>query len=174
MHLNDERAAVEGSAAMVARATTAILLDNGVQLTDLLLSGVLPRFPTLNFVSVESGMGFIPFCLDSADYHFKQVRVDKQKPEFTMLPSEYYRRQVYATFWFEQVEQHHLDRLTADTLMFETDYPHSTCLGPRDVQAGADFALAGVTAEVAEKIRWRNAAALFKVPPPPEGFAAGA
>lgn len=162
-HINDERALVEGTAAMIARATTAILLDNGVQLADLLLSGILPRFPELKFFNVESGIGFIPFVLECADYHFKQVRVDRQRPEFTMLPSEYFRRQVYANFWFETVEPYHLERMGVDSLLYETDFPHSTCLAPQDVQPTVARVFSGVPEDIRDRILYRNAAALFGV-----------
>ena len=41
-------------AASNAVAAISLFLDNGKQLTDLLFSGVLPRFPELKFLSVES------------------------------------------------------------------------------------------------------------------------
>ena len=46
-----------------------------------------------------------------------------------LLPSELFRRQVYATFWFEHVAPTRLlDELPIDNLLFETDFPHVTCL----------------------------------------------
>lgn len=172
--INEERAAVEGTGAMIARATTAVLLDNGVQLADLLLSGILPRYPDLRFFNVESGIGFIPFVLECCDYHFKQVRVDRQRPEFTLLPSEYFQRQVYANFWFETLEPHHLERMGVQSLLYETDFPHSTCLAPQDVQPTIERVFAGVDADTRERVLWRNAAELFGVEPPPGGGDAAA
>ena len=48
-----ERIAVDGRAATYSRISTSMFLTNGVQVTDLLFSGVLPRFPELKFVSVD-------------------------------------------------------------------------------------------------------------------------
>ena len=39
--------------------------------SDLLFSGILPRYPELKVISVESGMGFVPFVLEACDYTFE-------------------------------------------------------------------------------------------------------
>src|SRR5690606_34188118 len=87
------RVACDGPEANNARASTAVFLDNAIQLNDLLCSGVLARYPDLPFVIVESGVGWIPFVLESADYHFEKSRVYEVRPEFQGRPSEYFRRQ---------------------------------------------------------------------------------
>jgi uncharacterized protein len=94
----------------------------------LLTSGLCDRFPELDFVSVESGFGYIPFLLDSLDWQWRGTGADRRYPA-RLLPSEYFRRQVYAMFWFEKDT---LELLTKyqDNVMFETDFPHPTCLHP--------------------------------------------
>ena len=77
-------------------------MENGMQILDLLLSGVLPRFPDAKFVSVESGIGFIPFILEAADYAFGEAAMREERPEFELLPSEYFHRQVYGCWFFEE------------------------------------------------------------------------
>ena len=105
-----ERIMLDGPAVTFTRAATGAFLDNGQQVTDLLLCGVLARFPDLKFVSVESGLGWIPFVLESCDYHFKKSRVDKEKPEFgDLLPTDLFRRQVYVNYWFERLEPWHVE-----------------------------------------------------------------
>jgi predicted TIM-barrel fold metal-dependent hydrolase len=70
----DELRAVRKEQYGVARAnivdTVDLSLRNAVQCADLLASGVLTRFPSLNFVSVESGIGWVPFMLETADYAY--------------------------------------------------------------------------------------------------------
>ena len=58
-------------------------------LTNLIFSGVLDRFPRLNFVSVESGVSWIPFLLELCEYQFDENRVTGLE----LRPSEYFRRQ---------------------------------------------------------------------------------
>jgi predicted TIM-barrel fold metal-dependent hydrolase len=162
-NINPERQAAEGTNGMNARAVTATLLDNTFSLNDLLMSGVLPRFPGLKFVIVETGVGWVNFCLESADYHFDRFEVRKEHPEFEMKPSDYFRRQVYATYWFEKMDPFYLERLTADRIMFETDFPHSTSLDPADVEWAVNEGLGGIDPVDRDKILWRNAAELYKV-----------
>ena len=160
-HLNETRNALDGTAAF-PRAATGAFLDNGQQVTDLLLCGVLTRFPSLAFVSVESGIGWIPFVLDAVDYHFKRSKVWEDRPDFgDLLPSDLFRRQVYANYWFERLEQWHLDALGADHILFETDFPHPTCLSGESLSDALDNGLQKIDQETREKILWRNAAELY-------------
>ena len=50
----------------------------------------------------------------------------------SMAPSDYFRRQIYACFWFERSGiAEAIESVGADHLMFETDFPHPTCIVPR-------------------------------------------
>jgi predicted TIM-barrel fold metal-dependent hydrolase len=94
----------------------------------LLTSGVCERFPRLDFVSVESGFGYIPFLLDALDWQWFGTGARDRYPE-RLLPSEYFRRQVYTMFWFEKDSLELLPKYE-DNVMFETDFPHPTSLHP--------------------------------------------
>jgi uncharacterized protein len=148
---------------MLPRVSTINFLNVSKQITDLLLSGVLAKFPTLQFVSVESGIGWIPFVLESLDYHFHKAGSGKDE----MLPSELFRRQVYVNYWFERLEQWHIDVVGEDRILFETDFPHPTCLGPDDVRQNIEVGLAAQPGRLREKILWGNASKLYSIPPLP-------
>ena len=47
---------------------TMMFISNAKVILNLITSGLLERFPKLNFVSVESGIGWIPFVLETLDY----------------------------------------------------------------------------------------------------------
>ncbi|MFI5047991.1 MAG: amidohydrolase family protein [Acidimicrobiia bacterium] len=94
----------------------------------LITSGVLDRFPTLDFVSVESGFGYLPFLLDALDWQWMATGAKHHYPD-RLMPSEYFRRQVYGTFWFEKDALPLLANYQ-DNVMFETDFPHPTSLAP--------------------------------------------
>ncbi len=161
-----ERLATTGIAPMISYATVTLLLENGKQITDLLFSGVLPRFPELKFVSVESGIGFIPFILEASDHTFLYSNVRKERPEFEMLPSEYFRRQVYGCYFFEEIAPQLLvDVIGVDNILFETDYPHPVCLYG-NVREKIDAALGSQSDEVRTKLLWKNAAKLYQVEAP--------
>jgi len=154
---DDERKLAIGSAMMY--------LSNARILANLVFSGVLERFPTVQFVSVESGIGWIPFFLESLDYQLYES-APSVVDALSMLPSEYFRRQVYGCFWFESAAlQPVLDALGPDRVMFETDYPHPTCLYPDPLTWLAD-AVADIDDATVRKIVQDNAAALYRVPLP--------
>ncbi len=152
---DDERKLAIGSAMMY--------LSNARILANLVFSGVLERFPTVRFVSVESGIGWIPFFLESLDYQIHES-APSVVDQLSMKPSDYIRRQVYGCFWFEHAALDAvIDALGADRVLFETDYPHPTCLYP-DPLGRAEAALAGVGASTVRKVMQDNAAALYKIP----------
>jgi hypothetical protein len=61
--LKNRVAAYSQAAALTALAVN-ILFQNGIQVSDLIMSGVLAHYPSIKLVSVESGIGWIPFMLE--------------------------------------------------------------------------------------------------------------
>jgi predicted TIM-barrel fold metal-dependent hydrolase len=146
----------------LALGSTNLFMENARVIGNLLFSGVLERFPRVKVVSVESGIGWIPFLLEALDYEWEETGSQDEKT-LRMPPSEYFRRQVYGCFWFERTAPKLLvDAIGADNLLFETDFPHPTCLYPKVREH-----LAEVTADWSEailrKILQDNAAKLYKV-----------
>jgi len=140
-------------------------ISNARTLGTLLTSGVLDRFPRLNFVSVESGFGYVPFLLESLDWQWMGSGAHRRYPD-RLLPSEYFRRQVYSMFWFEKDSLELLPKY-ADNVMFETDFPHPTSLypGPASYAPSPAEAIARDTAIVGEavmrKVLFDNAARVY-------------
>jgi predicted TIM-barrel fold metal-dependent hydrolase len=160
-----ERIARYGTAATYAYTSVEMFLKNGLQCADLITSGVLPRFPDLDFVSVESGIGWIPFVLEAADHSYLEGRPGRTS-EWELLPSEYFARQVYSTYWFEQVAPSKLlGEIPVEHILFETDFPHPTCLYG-NVHEKIETSLAGATDEQRRRILWANAAELYGVEAP--------
>jgi predicted TIM-barrel fold metal-dependent hydrolase len=116
-----------------AARSSMSFLSNARTIGTLLTSGVCDRFPRLDFVSVESGFGYIPFLLDSLDWQWVNANGPARYPD-RLRPSEYFRRQVYSMFWFERECLELLPRYQ-DNVMFETDFPHPTCLCPGPASA---------------------------------------
>lgn len=141
-----------------AALSTMAQMGNMVCLTNLLLSGLLDRFPSLKFVSVESGVGWLPFLLESLDYQFDENGVDDLK----LRPSEYFQRQVYGSYWFESDIGPALDRIGADNLMFETDFPHATCLYP-GVRETMRASVERFAPEIQRKLLYETAARVYQL-----------
>ncbi|MCH2173201.1 amidohydrolase [Myxococcota bacterium] len=164
--IGPERVEVEGYATNSARGGSALFLANGGHILDLLFSGILPRFPELQFVSVESGVGWVPFVLQAADYQFGQLGVRAERPEFELKPSEYFRRQVYACCWFEKVNPDVLEFVHTDRVLFETDFPHPTSIYAQDVHRSIEDGLADLSETDRRMVLWDNTAALYGIAPP--------
>jgi predicted TIM-barrel fold metal-dependent hydrolase len=146
----DLRAAIGGA---------MLFFNNGRVLSNIVYSGALDRFPKLKFVSVESGVGWVPFMLEALDYQLSEIAEGRR---FELKPSEYFKRNFYACFWFEQNEiAPLLRRVGIDNVLFETDFPHPTGLYPIDNLEGR---LSGLTSTERAKVLSTNAAKLYKIP----------
>ena len=129
--LEDQGAEETGPHANYASIGVSFFLGNARTMAQLTCSGICHRFPDLNFVSVESGVGWIPFALDALDWQWKNCGVHLEHPEYELLPSEYFQRQIYGSFWFEEEGlRYALERLGPDNILYETDFPHPTSMSP--------------------------------------------
>lgn len=121
-----------GTRAHLASFATNLFIANAQCINEVIFGGVCHRFPNLKLFSVESGIGWIPSFLETCDWQFLNGDVRREHPEYDLLPSEYFRRQIYASFWFES-KNSGIDNaidLYPDNIMWETDYPHPTSQYP--------------------------------------------
>lgn len=135
---------------------------------NLITGGVCHRFPDLKFVSVESGVGWLPFALEHLDWQWKNCGVPQEHPEYDLLPSEYFLRQMYGCFWFEgPTVRAAIDQLGADWILYESDFPHPTSMAPGPASSAVEPReyIAKELGDIAEsdlrKILHDNAAALY-------------
>ncbi|MEW6300853.1 MAG: amidohydrolase family protein [Thermodesulfobacteriota bacterium] len=148
----------------IAAVSTMLFMNNMRCLTQLIFSGLLDHFPRLKFVSVESGIGWIPFMLEACEYQMDQNLIERGG--LRLRPREYFRRQIYASFWFENENTARtIELLGADNVMFETDFPHPTCLYP-NVREQVQAALGGLAREVQRKVLYETAAKVYNLPLP--------
>jgi predicted TIM-barrel fold metal-dependent hydrolase len=121
-----------GPAANYAAMPVTFFTSNCTTIAALTASGICHRFPRLNFVSVESGIGWIPFALQALDWMWAECAVRVEHPEYDLLPSEYFKRQIYGCFWFEHSTslRASIELLGADSILYETDFPHSCSMAP--------------------------------------------
>ena len=157
-----------GEHANYAAMGVQFFMGNVGAIAKLVTGGICHRFPHLNFVSVESGIGWLPFALAALDWQWKNCGVAKEHPEYELLPSEYFRRQIYGCFWFEQeTALSAIEQLGADNILYETDYPHPTSMSvgpassattPRDY---VQLAFRDVPDEAMTKILSGNATRIY-------------
>jgi predicted TIM-barrel fold metal-dependent hydrolase len=126
-----------GASANFASVGAGVFTSNAKTISQLVFSGICHRFPSLKFVSVESGIGWIPTALEMMDWQWKNCGVAKEHPEYDLLPSEYFRRQIYGCFWMEKDSARSaIDQLGHTNFLFETDFPHPTCMSPGPASTG--------------------------------------
>jgi len=136
-------------------------------LYDFIFSGVLERYPRLKLVLVENEIGWRPFILEQWDYYYKRHGTDRKALSLTMLPSEYFNRQVYATFFNDVVGGHPLSWWGADNCMWSNDYPHGNSTWPESWDVvGRDKGV--LLADVRAKLVRENIARVYgiKIPIP--------
>ena len=109
-------------------------LSNSRFISNLCASDLLIRWPKLNWVSVESGIGWIPYVLERVDYEYREEFPEMGPPELPPA-KELFQRGIYGTFWFEDAGPIELiPRIGADNMLWETDFPHPTSLYPSPVE----------------------------------------
>jgi predicted TIM-barrel fold metal-dependent hydrolase len=140
-------------------------LANARFLANLVVSDVLLKYPDLKWVSVESGIGWIPYVLERVDYEYREDIPGMPPPD---RPSaiEMFKRNIYGCFWFEYAGPGLLlDYLGVDNVMWESDFPHPTCLYPSPVERTAE-ALKDLDPISVRKIMQDNAAKLYNIEVP--------
>jgi predicted TIM-barrel fold metal-dependent hydrolase len=113
-----------------AKLAVSAFLGNSRHIMEVITAGICHRFPRLDFVSVESGVGWIPFLLEALDWQWANYGVWRERPEMDLKPSEYFRRQIYSCFWFEEGSALAAIEAFQDNVLYETDYPHPTSMSP--------------------------------------------
>ena len=144
----------------------SLFQNNSRLLLNSCYSGMFDRHPDLKMVSVESGIGWVPFMLEAMDYELEE-NAPKYAKELQKLPSEYFASNWYATFWFETGRgdlQHLVDAVGERNIMFETDFPHPTSLHPDPVQMVSDK-ISTLRPETQRRVMGENAAELYRLAP---------
>jgi predicted TIM-barrel fold metal-dependent hydrolase len=124
-----------------------------------IMGGVFERFPQLEVVFVEPGLGWVAWWLKFVD-----DMVTKQGyvyPAITELPSYYFHRNIRLTFIEEadavQLLRH---RLGVDNLMWSSDYPHPPSSWPNSRAVIAEQ-FRGVADDERRRIVCDNAASVW-------------
>jgi len=129
-------------------------------LVTLCASGVIERFPKLRFGTIEAGIGWIPWLLDTMDEGYRKHHM-WVKPKLSMLPSEYFRANGFASFGedragLELVESFGLQ----DNVLWANDYPHHEGTWPHSAQA-IERTMGGVAESTRRKLLGENTARVF-------------
>ncbi len=147
--------------AKLATMSSLAFMGNLRCIANLIFSGLLDRFPRLKFVSVESGLGWVPFLLEFCEYQMKENAVTN----LALRPREYFARQIYSSYWFESDAASSILKLPEDNVMFETDFPHPAGLYP-GIHEHVKSTLAGLPERIQRKVLFETAASVYQLPDP--------
>jgi uncharacterized protein len=125
-------------------------------------SGVFERFPELKFIGTEVHTGWVPYYLERFD---SSVLRNRRKWTLPLLPSEYFRRNVSVVYIVDEVGAHNRYDIGVANIMWGPDFPHSSSAWPVDYELGREILeRAGSSESEIERIMWKNAADLYRLP----------
>ena len=130
---------------------------------NLCMSNVFDRYPKLKIVSAESGIGWVPFVLESLEFQFDEMVTGDELTFAKRRPTEYFRDHMYVMFWFERLAAQNLkESLGVSNVLVETDVPHPVCLYPGAREHFAEV-MAGFTPDERRRVLQDNAAKLYGI-----------
>ncbi len=144
---------------LIAYAGAAVSIQQ--TLVELICQGVAHRHPQLKFVVAEFNIGWIAHWLDRLD------QAVRRSPEaaadyLDLRPSEYWRRQFFATFEDDRAGVLTRELVGVGNLMWANDYPHLDSTWPCSHQV-LDEILCDVPAGQRRIMTHDNAAALYRL-----------
>jgi predicted TIM-barrel fold metal-dependent hydrolase len=129
-------------------------------LSSVILSGVPERHPKLKLVLGESGIGWLPYILERLDDTYEERLADDLK--LSLLPSEYFKRQIYATFQKDFHGIRAMAKIAPDNVMWGSDYPHRDGTWPFS-QKAIEEQFQGVDEAIKRKMLWENVRRLYGI-----------
>ena len=141
----------------LATYLTSFQLGMADVLAAIIFGGALERYPAARVVIGESGLGWIPYVLERMDYEWED---QFRQLELRMKPSEYWRRQMYATFQVDETGIGLLDRIGEDNVMWGSDFPHPDGVWPDSLET-IERQLGELPAATRRKLTHDNAARLY-------------
>lgn len=100
-------------------------------IAEMIFSGVFERFPNLRIVSAENDIGWIAHFLERMDHRLRRKRFAMyDDPPLSLMPSEYFQRNVVATFMDDPAGVATRDLAGVHNLMWSSDYPHHESTWP--------------------------------------------
>ncbi len=155
----DPRAS-RGNGGAVINYVTHSLSPTIEPMANLCSSGVLERFPKIQFALIEAGIGWLPWALEGMDEAYRKHHF-WVRPKLQGLPSDCFKSNGAASFQEDPVgislaEQSGLQ----DNFMWANDYPHHEGTWPHSA-AAIERTMQGISDETRAKILGLNANRMF-------------
>lgn len=133
---------------------------------DWLNLAALHRYPEMKIALSESGIGWIPYLLERADYAHEQHQAWTHSNSYfgQMKPSEVFKRHFASCFIDDAYGLRNLDLIGEDSVCYEVDYPHSDTPWPHAPEI-LWKSIQSLTDEQIDKITHLNAMKLYSFDP---------
>jgi predicted TIM-barrel fold metal-dependent hydrolase len=110
-------------------------LPAATSFSQLIVSGVFDRFPSLRFFFAETRLGWVPFWMEEADFWYERHRHWAQRylgfQPLKRQPSDYMKEHfLFSVQGPEHVALELRHHLGVEHIMFATDFPHIECEWP--------------------------------------------
>jgi predicted TIM-barrel fold metal-dependent hydrolase len=140
-------------------------IQMGTDVMNLILTGMLERYPRLKFTIVESGASWLPFLIGGIEHNWKEMMTKHDLAKFKREPREMFVDQIFCSYWFENAQciDHYIKEFGSTNLLIETDFPHPTSLYP-DVREKVNETLSAHSEETQRNVLYRNAERVYGVP----------
>jgi predicted TIM-barrel fold metal-dependent hydrolase len=133
-------------------------------LTQMIASGAFERHPRLQAGLVESGIGFVPWLIETLDYAYKAHHF-WVRPKLKELPSTYFRENCFATFQDDAAGLRYAEEFDLTrNFLWANDYPHHEGSWPHSAQA-IERTMGHLSDESRARILGENAARLLRLDP---------
>ncbi len=129
--------------------------------SNLITSGVPEHHPGLRFICSEWETGWLAHVLrrfDHAAYRSPQTA----SPDLKLAPSEYFRRQFYATFEDDDIGVQTREEIGVKSLLWGNDYPHHDSIWPHS-QEILKRIMTGVPQDERDAMVWGNVRDLYAI-----------
>jgi predicted TIM-barrel fold metal-dependent hydrolase len=126
---------------------------------EMLTSPLFDRHPRLRIVLAEADIGWLPWLLNRVDRGHERYG-GQNGIHLELKPSEYFRRNVSASFIVDRVGVFTREFMGVENLMWSSDYPHTDSTWPRSLES-IEHDFAGVSEADRVKMTCTNAARLY-------------
>ena len=134
-------------------------------LADIILSGVLDRYPKIKIGSVEHELAWAPHFIDRLDNTYTQrvgPWLTENRLKDDLLPSDQFRTNCFLGFQEDALGLKDRDIIGVNTLQWGSDYPHLESTFPRSREI-LDGMMIGCTDEEKAKIVGGNCAEMYHI-----------
>jgi predicted TIM-barrel fold metal-dependent hydrolase len=163
---NDFNKQYQGVETFLSSHTLAHSWSQMLTLTSIIVQGVPEKFPELEFVFMEAGLGWAPYMMSRLNTEYKRRR--SEAPLLEKTPEKYIREHCYFTQQplgdFDNPDDlaKTIDIIGADSIIFSTDYPHWDFDHPSvlDEMFQSNYN----SSEDIKKVLNKNASSVFNIP----------